>query len=163
MADFAGKDRNTDGWSIDDVSLNTLELVAGEKFTCDVFAHSSNQRCKKFYSKLPSFGTAGVNAYTMDWSGDFNFVCPPLKEITFVVRHIKDHKCTGVLVIPHLPSARFWHGLVNEDRKFLPFIKKTFVFRPDLYPGFNCPTSSFSGPYQQHNKQFIALYFDSRS
>ena len=63
LADEAGKDGNTDGWSIDDQSFRTLEFMSGIKFTCDVFAHSSNRRCEKFYSKYPSLGTAGINTY----------------------------------------------------------------------------------------------------
>ena len=161
LADFAGKFKNTDGWSIDDVSFQALQLISGSLFTCDVFAHSSNSRCRKFYSLVPSFGTSGINAFSMSWEADNNFVCPPMKEIVYVIRHILANPCKGVLVVPHLPGARFWHSLVAEDRNFLSIFKKSHIFCPDLYPGFGCSTSSFSGPFYQHNKKFIGLVFDS--
>lgn len=161
LADYAGKFKNTDCWSIDDVSFQTLQQIAQTVFTCDVFAHSFNARCVKFYSQVPSFGTAGINAFTMDWSEDYNFVCPPVKEIVFVVRHILAKPCAGVLVVPFLPSARFWHFLTSHEETFLNIFRKSHIFCPDLYPGFECQKSSFSGPFNQHNKKFIALFFDS--
>ena len=163
MADFAGKYKNTDGWSIDDVSFQTLQLISGSRFTCDVFAHSSNSRCEKFYTLVPSFGTAGINAYTMDWSDDNNFVCPPVKEIIYVIRHIQNNPCRGVLVIPYILSASFWHFLTSENGSLDDIFKKSHVFRPDLYPGWECASSRYSGPFYQHNKQFIGLVFDSNN
>ena len=161
QADFAGKFKNTDGWSIDDVSFQTLQTIAGSSFTCDVFAHSSNNRCEKFYSLIPSLGTSGVNAFSMDWSQDNNFICPPVKEIIFVIRHISLNPCKGVIVVPHLESSRFWHFLIDKDGSFISIIKKTFIFCPDLHGGFQCDRSSFHGPFHQHNKKFIALFFNS--
>ena len=122
QADFAGKFKNTDGWSIDDISFQTLQTIAGSSFTCDVFAHSSNNRCTKFYSLIPSLGTSGVNAFSMDWSQDYNFICPPMKEIIFVIRHISENPCKGVLVVPHLESSRFWHFLIDKNGCFIKII-----------------------------------------
>ena len=136
QADFAGKFKNTDGWSIDDISFQTLQTIAGSSFTCDVFAHSSNNRCTKFYSLIPSLGTSGVNAFSMDWSQDYNFICPPMKEIIFVIRHISENPCKGVLVVPHLESSRFWHFLIDKNGCFIKIIQNTFVFCPDLHGGF---------------------------
>ena len=97
----------------------------------------------------------------MDWSGDFNYICPPIKDIIYVVCHILSNPCKGVLVVPFLTSARYWHFLTLENKEFLPIFKKKHIFRPDLYPGFECQKSSFQGAYNVHNKLFIRLVFDS--
>ena len=135
QADLAGKFKDTDGWSIDDVSLESIQQVGGERFTCDVFAHSSNHRCSKFYSLLPSAGTSGVNAFTMDWSKDYNFICPPVKDIIYVIRHIVSNPCRGALVVPFFQGYSFWNFLRKEGGSFIEIIKRSFTFCPNLYGG----------------------------
>ena len=160
QADLAGKFRDTDGWSIDDLSFKSIQQVGGEVFTCDVFAHSSNNRCIKFYSLLPSWGTAGINAFSMDWSKDYNFICPPVKEIIYVIRHIQSNPCRGVLVVPTFQGFSYWNFLRDSKENLIPIIKKTFTFCPDLYGGC-IEKSSFNGPFQYHNITFVALFFNS--
>ena len=105
---------DTDDWSIDDKSLQILQFIAGRRITCDTFAYNTNARCQKFYSKIPSLGCSGINAYSMDWSNDFNYVCPPIKDISFVINHIEAQECEGILVVPKWPLAIFWNKITVD-------------------------------------------------
>ena len=63
LADQGSKYMDTDDWSIDNQSFSHLQYLADRQFTCDVFAYNTNAKVAKFYSKLPSPGCAGINAY----------------------------------------------------------------------------------------------------
>ena len=107
LADEGSKYRDTDDWSIDNQSFAMLQSIAGEQVTCDNFAYNSNARVAKFYGKIPSPGCSGINAFSMNWSKDYNWVCPPVKEIINVIRHIQSHNCKGILVVPNWPTSQF--------------------------------------------------------
>ena len=157
LADQGSKYHDTDDWSIDDESFNVLQLLAGEKVTCDVFAYNTNARCDKFYSKIPSLGCSGINAFSIDWSNDFNFICPPVKDIGYVIEHIQNRPTRGILVIPSWPSGMFWNKITFDGSHLKPFFVKKHIFRPFLYKGQDCD-NIFDGfpPFP-----FLGLIFDT--
>ena len=157
LADCGSKFQDTDDWSIDDHSLHVLQHIAGQAITCDTFAYNTNARTAKFYSKIPSPGCAGINAFSMDWTRDFNFVCPPVKEITYVIQHIQTKPTQGILVVPSWPTAMFWNKITHDGSHLLPMFIQHHIFRPYVYKGQDC-NSIFGG-----NLSFdmLGLIFDS--
>ena len=157
LADQGSKFMDTDDWSIDDNSLQTLQVIAGEQITCDVFAYNSNARVQKFYSKIPSPGCSGVNAFSLDWSSDFNFICPPVKDVCYVLKHIQRKPTKGILVRPSWPSAVFWNKITSDGAHLRPFFVKKHIFRPYVYKGQGCD-NIFDGysPFP-----FLGLIFDT--
>ena len=67
LADIGSKLHDTDDWSICDESLNTLQIVSKNTFTCDVFASCTKNRFRKFYSKVVSPSSSGINAFGQNW------------------------------------------------------------------------------------------------
>ena len=157
MADLGSKWEDSDDWRIDDQSFTYIQDMAGQQVTCDVFSNSTNNWVPKFYSKIPSPGTSGINAFAMDWSGDFNYVCPPVKEIISVIRHILLNPCQGILVVPKWKSAMFWLKLTLDGKTFLPIFRNVVEFKPYLVKGELCTYNVMSG---RPNFNFLALVFD---
>ena len=157
LADMGSKFGDTDDWSIDDKSLQILQIIAGKRITCDTFAYNTNARCQKFYSKIPSPGCSGINAYSMDWSNDFNYVCPPIKEISFVINHIEAQECEGILVVPKWPSAIFWNKITDDGAHLKPMFVNCHTFKPYISQGqetYNVLAESL--------QIMLGLVFDSR-
>jgi hypothetical protein len=158
MADLGSKYRDTDDWSIDSKSFAYLQTFAGSQVTCDVFAYNTNARVCKFYSKIQSPGCSGINAFAMDWSKDFNWVCPPVKEIVHVIRHIFKQDCSGILVVPNWPTSLFWSKITTDGKHLFPSFIKHIHFKPYLFKGSDCD-SIFDG-ISIFN--MIGIVFDSK-
>ena len=157
LADYGSKYQDTDDWSIDNQSLYVLQHIAGKFITCDTFAYNSNARATKFYSKVPSPGCAGINAFSMDWTGDFNFVCPPVKDIIYALNHIRSQPTQGILVVPSWPTAMFWNKITQDGSHLLPIFVQHHVFKPFVFKGQDCD-NLFDGylPFPM-----LGLIFDS--
>ena len=94
----------------------------------------------------------------MDWSHDFSWVCPPVKEIVSVIRHIKKQVCFGILIVPNWPTSMFWTKLTIDGKHLLPMFAKHILFKPFLIKGKHCEHNTFDG-IPKFN--LIALVFDS--
>jgi hypothetical protein len=159
LADIGSKYLDTDDWGICDKSLNTLQIVAKNTFTCDVFASCTNNRFRKFYSKVAAPHSAGINAFAQNWEQDFNFCCPPVKYITHVIQHLNRTSAQGVLIVPMWQGAVFWPRLTIDGKHLLSMFFKHSIFRPVFRKGEFCDKNLFDG-YKSHF-EMIALYFNS--
>ena len=92
-------------------------------FTIDRFADDFNKKVNKFNSKYYCPQTQQVDAFAVDWSGEFNWLSPPVKLIGKTIRHMKACKAKGVLFTPEWRSAYFWPLLTNDGIYFSDFIK----------------------------------------
>lgn len=92
-------------------------------FTCDLFANYHNHKVKKFYSKFVDSFTAGVDAFSFDWSQDNNWIVPPVRLISKTISHLMACKGKGVLVAPKWISSPFWSSIVDYDGCFKSFVK----------------------------------------
>ena len=52
-------------------------------------------------------GTLHVNAFTANWIGEENWLCPPVSRIGLTICHLKLCKAKGLLSEPVSPSAYF--------------------------------------------------------
>ena len=73
--DIGSKFQYTDDWGVCDMSFQVLQSLAKTIVTCAVFASSTNKKCRKFYSKVASPGSSGINAFSQSWSLDYNWCC----------------------------------------------------------------------------------------
>ena len=160
LADSVSKFADTDDWGLDNKSFKILEMVSPRKFTLDAFSNCTNKHVAKFYSKVVSPGTAGVNAFMQNWSEDYTYACPPVNMVIDVIRYIQAIPCCGVLVVPNWPKNMFWPVLTVDGAHLQPEFKSYRRFRPSLRTGKFCEKSYF----KQHSKlDMLALYFDSRT
>jgi hypothetical protein len=71
---------STDEWCIDREDLASVFSEMGYKPDFDCMATRKNAICKKFFSKIPQIGSAGVNFLGQPLlSGTAYFCCPPVK------------------------------------------------------------------------------------
>ena len=49
-----------------------------------------------------------VDAFTVHWNGDINWLCLPVSLVTRVIGHLKACKCEGTLLVPAWQSAPYW-------------------------------------------------------
>ena len=160
LADSVSKFRDTDDWGISKKGFRILEAVFKLKFSCDVFASSTNAKVPKFYSKVASPGSYGVNAFMMDWTKDICFVCPPVKEIIDTFRYIQNVPTVGVLVVPFWQRNPFWPIITEDGIHVRKEFIKVFQFMPTITTGEDLQSSSFQAGVR---RRMMALQFDSRN
>ena len=159
LADAVSKFKDTDDWGINGKSFKILEELSPSKFTVDTFANCTNKKCTKFYSKVPSPGSSGVNCFMYDWSNEYVYCCPPVKLVTDVVRHVTAVPCQGVLIVPMWKTDKFW-PFITWDGAHLNSIFTSFRrFKPTIKTGNWCSKQNF---FKNNTKaELLALYFDS--
>ena len=62
-----------------------------------------------------------VDAFTVDWSGENNWFCPPVALIPRVLRHAQHCQAEGTLVVPLWESAPFWPLICPDGEEFASF------------------------------------------
>ncbi len=117
LADKISKSLDTDSWGIDSESFAFIESHFG-KFTYDRFADHENTKVQRFSSKFFCPNAEDVDAFTQDWSGEFNWICPPISHIGKALAHLKLCKAEGVFLLPEWRAAYFWPLFINEGREY---------------------------------------------
>ena len=140
-ADWLSKFKDTDDWSIDIKSYNSISRHYGP-FTIDRFADNNNRKTLRFNSKFFCPETESVNAFTNNWQEENNFLCPPISLIGSTIRHLRLCKASGTLVIPVWPSAYFW-PIIFPNGVISNFVTDFYVFEP-IYNS-PCKDSVFNG------------------
>ena len=74
----------------------------------DRFANALNKKVTRFYSRFYEVGCEGTDAFNFSWEGEHNWLVPPLKDIPRVISILRGGNVSGVLIVPHWPSAAFW-------------------------------------------------------
>jgi len=129
-ADYISKIRDTDSWGIDNKLFLFVQKHFG-KFTFDRFADNLNRKTPNFSSRYHCPGTCYVNAFTENWSGHFNWICPPVSLISAALEHAKVCKAISVFLIPEWPSSYFWPIIIERGgKRFKSFVKEVLVLDP---------------------------------
>ena len=63
-----------------------------------------------------------VDAFTVSWEGENNWLVPPVYLVPRVIRHMKAGREEGTLVIPFWPSAAWWPLLSPRSGQFYPWV-----------------------------------------
>jgi len=96
--------------------------------TVDRFANSYNSHLPRFNSRFYMPGSESVDAFSISWAGENNWLVPPLHSIIQVIEHIVSSKAQGTLVVPYWPSSGFWPFLFINAYSCQPYITRTIVF-----------------------------------
>ena len=107
LADYLSRITDYDDWSLDHATFISIDLAWGPH-TVDRFASHYNAQIPRFNSRFWSPGTEAVDAFTVDWHDDNNWLCPPVYLIPRSLRHAQNCHARGTLVVPEWPSAVFW-------------------------------------------------------
>ena len=158
-ADALSKDYDYDNWEVSERVFNCISERWGP-FTVDRFASNQNAKLRRFNSKHFCQGTEHIDALSIDWQGENNYVVPPVFLVPKVVLHIRSSACQGVLFVPRWPSAAFWPLLIDEAGHFRDFVVDYLEFN-----NRNCSTV-FSenwrrlGAIVREGNVFLALRVD---
>ena len=131
MADAGSRVRDSDDWSIDQVSFNLIQSQFGP-FTLDPFADCSNAKTTRFFSDFLCPNTLGIDAFAHSWEGENLWLCPPVSKIIPTIRRIKNSKLTGILIVPTWKTSPFWPLLFPSSTQTLPWITQIREFRPTI-------------------------------
>ncbi len=108
----------------DDRSLSELHYLNLERLwgphSIDRFASFQNHKLSRFNSRYWNPGSERVDAFTQTWSGENNWLVPPISLIANTILHLRASKSKETLIIPEWPSAPFWPLLTNNQGKFVP-------------------------------------------
>lgn len=70
----------------------------------DLFASRSNAKCDQYISWRPDPYAVCIDAFTLDWSGNFFYAFPPFAIILKALNKVISDKAVGIMVIPHWPT-----------------------------------------------------------
>ena len=98
VSDYGSRFFDADDWACDVQSFESLTRFWPASI--DLFAHFSNAQVPKFYSYGNSPHTAGIDAFTHDWSGEIAWCCPPVNLVIPAVRKIAASVMQAILIIP---------------------------------------------------------------
>jgi hypothetical protein len=96
--------------------------------TVDRFADSFNTQLPRFNSRYYVPGTECVDAFSVCWVGENNWLVPPPHRVIQVIVHIVASRVQGTLVVPYWPSSGFWPLLFVNAHCYQPYVKDTVVF-----------------------------------
>ncbi len=158
MADKLSRFIDLDEWGITDQFFQEIQQDWGY-CSCDRFASAENAKLENFNSKFAAEGASAIDAFSQDWSGHTNWLCPPPYLIPKVLDHAKRCKARGILVIPNWPSARFWPFLFTGKGPE-KFIKKQKLVQngASIIKEGKQPNSIFTP--RRFKKAMLALFVD---
>lgn len=159
LADAGSRRPDTDNWSVDAWSFETIQHLVGEPFDTDLFADCNNHRTQRFYSLFYSEGTSGIDAFAQDWSKLGNlWICPPVGQLINIHMRITRSKCKGVLLAPAWETSSFLHFLMTSDT--IPAHPYTLLWkwRPYIIQNENAKNTALFGEVPFF---FVALHFDN--
>ena len=75
--------------------------------TVDRFADSANAKLPVFFSRYLTPGSAGVDAFSVSWEGQNNWLVPPIYLVPRVILHCIACQAVGTLVVPKVAFGAF--------------------------------------------------------
>lgn len=122
-ADYLSRIIDLDDWFLNPAIFAQLDARWGPH-TIDRFADCNNNQLVRFNSRCWNPGSEAVDAFTVDWSGETNWWCPPIALIPRVIRHAQACSACGTLIVPSWLSAPFWPMLCPIRGRFAPFVSE---------------------------------------
>ena len=79
-SDYFSREADKADWSFEPQVVQPL-LTRWSPVTVDRFADKHNRVVARFNSMYPSKGTEALDAFTVDWAGEVNWVNPPWRKL----------------------------------------------------------------------------------
>jgi hypothetical protein len=138
--------KDADDWKVNFALFHRLNRAWGP-FTVDRFATSYNTKCQRFNSKVWFKGTEAVNCFTVNWSGENNWLVPPPSLISEAIKKMSRDEARGVLILPCWKSAPYW-PIIFPDGEKASFVSDVYEFplSGNILPGRG-RNGVFSGNY----------------
>ena len=148
-----------DDWGVDDASFSVLRSrFLPEGFTLDPFASPSNARCDRFFSQYAYPRSLATDAFSVSWSGECLFACPPIGKLIASWKKIcATPLVKGVIILPAWKTATFWPVIYPDGIHSSWPAQSAHRFDPFINVG-----QFYAGVMNgKNNYVFIAIYFDT--
>ena len=161
IADYLSKLCDIDDWGVSIEFFKFMDDLWGPH-TIDRFANHYNNRVDRFNSLVWVPGTEAVDAFSVDWSQDNNWLVPPIYLVPRVIKHLQFYKASGTLIVPYWPSAPFWPLLFGNNNNASHFISDILEFPKgqDIYVQHRNKNSIFGSPV--FSSKLLAVRFEPR-
>ena len=106
-ADFLSRIIDIDDWGTTVDFFQLLDCLWGPH-TVDKFANMNNTKLLRLNSLYWNPGSIAVDAFTSDWSGENNWLVPPVSMASRVINHLIKSNSVGTSVVPKWPSSSSW-------------------------------------------------------
>ena len=159
-ADALSRIIDYDDWSLSHDLYHKFENLWGPH-TIDRFANYQNNKLPRFNSRFWNPNSENIDALTETWSGENNWLVPPISLIAKTIMHLRASKAMGTLIIPRWLSAPFWPLLILNNGSFIPEIVDSRTF-PASYDSFACGRSGrplFAERYPKFNMLALRISF----
>ena len=113
LADCLSKAVDFDDWKLNPQMFNLIDQKWGP-FSVDRFSSNYNNQIERFNSRFWCPEAEAVDAFSVNWADDINWVCPPVCLIIPTIRHMCQCNAKGTLIIPCWRSAAFWPMIMPE-------------------------------------------------
>ena len=120
-ADYLSKFVCRDDYRLDAQVFAQLDERWGPH-TVDVFASHLSAQLPRFYSQFWCPGTEGVDALSLSWVGENNWLFPPPYLVSLVLAHMAEGGEDGTLLVPFWPSQRWWPRLAPDGDRPADFV-----------------------------------------
>lgn len=127
QADVISKITDFDDWTTTPEFFVYINRLWGPH-TIDRFANHKNTHLARFNSRYLVPGTETVDAFSVIWVGENNWLVPPVYCVTQVILHLLASRATGSLVVPYWPSSPFWPCLFASAQVCQPFVTDIRIF-----------------------------------
>ena len=156
-ADEGSREFDPDDWGVDAQSYK--ELTHNWKPTVDLFAHTSNTKCEKFYAYGRAQNCAAVDAFTQCWKEELAWMCPPTHLIGDALKRAEQTTMMAILVCPAWKSATYWSILFPNGKHAVASCVAIKLFRPHVLRGRHCYNKLLQG---RTAFPFIAMYLRTK-
>ena len=129
-ADSLSRIVDYDDYGVTDEFFNYADTLYGPH-TVDRFANESNKKLSRFNSLFWSPGTEAVDAFSVHWGNENNWLVPPvyLLRNPKVLNFLLFCKAAGTIVAPYWPSSPFFPLLFAEGSVFAQYIVEVLVLK----------------------------------
>ena len=107
LADHLSRQIDEDDYMLNPTHFAALDILWGPH-TVDRFASFETRQIPRFCSKWLSPCTEAVDAFTVNWQGENNWIFPPPFLIPKVISHMHTNKEDGTVIVPLWTSAPWW-------------------------------------------------------
>ena len=128
-ADILSRFDDPNDYMLDPFCFHYIDEVWGPH-TVDRFASVQTKQLERYCSRYRNPGCEAVDAFTVTWSDENNWLFPPPYLIPRVLRHMSAGGEDGTLLVPQWPSAVWWPLLVEMTGSWRAFVTDSIVIQP---------------------------------
>ena len=144
QADTLSRMDEANDYSLDRSAFLRLDKRWGPH-TVDRFASLQTKLLPRFCRRYLNPGCEAVDAFTVQWAGENNWIFHPPYLIPRVLLHMAKGKESGTIILPDWHSAPWWPLLVTRQGLWQAFVKGSCKLEP--YAGILLPGSAASSQF----------------